>query len=196
MSDSERHDWTLRLSERVYRALLVAYPAEFRQEYVAHMRQAFRDLCREELGHRGVNGLVRLWARTLSDLAATALTERSKTMRRKLLMYLSLIVGLLIALVDASPGWDDTGISALAVASSCGFLGTVHPARDWQWALAVGLWIPALGIALHQNYESWAALVVAFVGAYAGALVGRLVREEPLETRPPTATSTSPGNRS
>ena len=125
MSDSERHDWTLRLSERVYRALLVAYPAEFRQEYVAHMRQAFRDLCREELGHRGVNGLVRLWARTLSDLAATALTERSKTMRRKLLMYLALIVGLLIALVDASP------------------VGTTQGSPHWRWPLAAGSWAPS-----------------------------------------------------
>ena len=97
-------------------------------------------------------------------------------MRWKLLMPLALVVGLLIALVDASPGWDDTGISALAVVSSCGFLGIVHPARPWQWALAVGLWIPALGSALHQNYESWAALVVAFVGAYVGALAGRLAR--------------------
>ena len=51
----------------------------------------------------------------------------------------------------------------------------IGAARLWQWALAVGWWIPALSIALHQNYESWAA-VVAFVGAYAGALVGRLVR--------------------
>ena len=49
MSDSERHDRDLRLSERVYQALLVVYPAEFRRWYAAHMRQAFRDLCRKSL---------------------------------------------------------------------------------------------------------------------------------------------------
>ena len=99
-------------------------------------------------------------------------------MKWGLLMPSALVLGLLIALVDASPGWDDTGVSAAAVFTSCGILGVVHPRRAWQWALAVGSWIPALGIALHQNYESGAALVVAFAGAYAGkpvrfALVAR-----------------------
>ena len=38
------------ISERVYRALLVAYPKEFRCEYGQQMAQAFRDLCQKELG--------------------------------------------------------------------------------------------------------------------------------------------------
>ena len=84
-------------------------------------------------------------------------------------MPLALIVGLLIALVDSSPGWDDTEISAAAVFASCGILGALHPVRAWQWSLAVGLWIPVLGIALHQNYESWMALAVALTGAYGEA---------------------------
>jgi hypothetical protein len=89
-------------------------------------------------------------------------------MRWKFLMPLALVLGLLIALVDSSPNRDDTGITAAAVFGSCGILGALHPRRAWQWALAIGLWIPALGIALHQNYESWVALAVALVGAYAG----------------------------
>ena len=80
--------------------------------------------------------------------------ESSTTMRRKFLIPLALVVGILLALIDASPGWDDTGISALAVVCSSRFLVVVHPACAWQRALMVGLWIPALGIALHQNYES------------------------------------------
>lgn len=91
-------------------------------------------------------------------------------MRWKFLMPLALVVGLLIALVDSSPGWDDTRIIAATVLGSCGILGALHPRRAWQWALTIGLWIPALGIALHQNYESWAALAVALVRAYAGKL--------------------------
>jgi hypothetical protein len=35
----------------------------------------------------------------------------------------------------------------------------------------VGLWIPVLGSVLRGNYESWAALVVAFDRVYAGSLV-------------------------
>jgi hypothetical protein len=158
------------VSERVYKALLVAYPKEFRRAYGLHMAQVFKDLCREEQRRGGAFGLARLWVRTLLDLAATSFVERSKAMRWKFLMPLALVLGLLIALVDSSPNWDDTGITAAAVFGSCGILGALYTRRAWQWALAVGFWIPALGIALHQNYESWAALAVALVGAYVGKL--------------------------
>ncbi len=161
------------ISERVYRMLLVAYPKEFRRAYGSQMVQVFRDLCREEQRRGGVSGFARLWGHTLLDLAATAFVERSKVMKWKHLMPFALVFGLLIALVDSSPGWDDTGITATAVFASCGILGAVHPARAWQWAMAVGLWIPVLGIALHGNYESWAALAVALAGAYAGKLLRR-----------------------
>jgi hypothetical protein len=133
----------------------------------------FRDLCRQERRRGGTVGLARLWGRTFLDVAATALLEWSKVVKWKHLMPLALVLGLLIALVDSSPGWDDTGVSAAVVFTSCGTLAAVHPARAWEWALAVGLWIPALGIALHGNYESWAGLAVALAGAYAGKLVRR-----------------------
>lgn len=155
------------VSERVYRVLLLAYPKEFRREYGARMEQAFRDLYREERRSEAF-GLVGLWVRALLDLAATALVERSKAMRLKILAPVGLGLGLLIALVDSSPGWDDTGVSAAAVFTCCGALGAIHPARPWLWALAVGAWIPALGIAVTHNYESLLALAVAFAGAYTG----------------------------
>jgi hypothetical protein len=158
------------VSERVYKALLVAYPKEFRRAYALHMTQAFEDLCREEQRRSGVFGLARLWVHTLLDLAATSFVERSKAMRWKFLMPLALVLGLLMALVDSSPNWDDTGITAAAVFGSRGIIGALPPRRVWQWALARGFWILAFGIALHQNYESWAALAVALVGAYAGKL--------------------------
>jgi hypothetical protein len=69
-------DRTLRVSERVYRALLAAYPKEFRGAYGSQMEQIFRDLCRDELRRGGMEGLVRLWARTGLDLVTTAVAER------------------------------------------------------------------------------------------------------------------------
>ena len=88
------------------------------------------------------------------------------------MMPLALIVGLLISLVNSSLNRDDTGISATAVCVSCVASGAAaYPKRAWQWALAVGLWIPVLGSVLRGNYESWAALVVAFDRVYAGSLV-------------------------
>ncbi len=67
-------------SERVYEALLVAYPKEFRREYGPLMTQLFGDLCREEHERGGRVGLAGLWICTLADLAVSTISERSKTM--------------------------------------------------------------------------------------------------------------------
>lgn len=71
----------LALSVRLYRLLLAAYPAEFRQEYGPHMAQVFRDRCRDAQrgqGGRGsvrLAGLARVWMETMLDLARTAPEE-------------------------------------------------------------------------------------------------------------------------
>jgi hypothetical protein len=161
-------------SERVYRVLLLAYPREFRRDCGTEMVQAFGDLCREEMRRGGALGLVRVWARTLPDLVATAFAERSRGMRDRwlfMLVPLALSFGLAIAYVDSSPGWDDTGVSAAAVLGTSGLFGLLYPARPWLWALAVGTWIPAYGIVREFNYASLLALVFSFAGAYAGAVV-------------------------
>ncbi|MDQ3864006.1 MAG: hypothetical protein M3317_11000 [Actinomycetota bacterium] len=166
-------------SERVYRLVLLAYPKEFRRDFGGEMVQAFGDLCREEKRRGGVTGLVRVWVRTLADLAATAFAERSRAVRDRwlfMLVPLALVLGLTIAYVDSSPGWDDTGVSAAAVLGASGLFGLLYPARPWLWALAVGVWIPAYGIVREFNYASLLALVFSFAGAYAGAVVrNRLV---------------------
>ena len=69
-------------SERVYRALLRAYPEELRREYGEDMARTFRDLRRRELESRGVRGLVLLWSRALPEFASTAITERSAMLAR------------------------------------------------------------------------------------------------------------------
>jgi hypothetical protein len=67
---------TVEISRRIYRALLVAYPREFREEYGAQLEQSFGDLCREEAGQGGLTGLAGLWVRVLRDLASAAAVER------------------------------------------------------------------------------------------------------------------------
>jgi len=64
-------------SERVYGMLLRAYPGEFRREYGPQMEQAFGDLYREARERGGKGGIALLWALTISDLARTAVAERS-----------------------------------------------------------------------------------------------------------------------
>jgi hypothetical protein len=67
----------LRVSERVYRVLLVVYPKEFRDAYGPQMVQVFRDSCREE-SRKGGARVVRLWLHTILDLGTTAILERTR----------------------------------------------------------------------------------------------------------------------
>ena len=62
------------LSERLYRALLVAYPGEHRREYGELMVQLFRDRM-----HRDGSGLgaLKVWLAMIVDLTTSALKEHS-----------------------------------------------------------------------------------------------------------------------
>lgn len=170
-------DRVSRVASRIYALLLAAVPTGFRRDYGPLMRQAFHDLCREALAQRGLVGLIGVWRLALVDLMVTVFKERSRTMGRGLVLVLGAIgLGVLIALVDASPGWDDTGVTALALVAVCGLLSVADPTRPWRWSALVGLWIPALSIGLHRNFGSVLAVAFALAGAYLGAAVGRLVR--------------------
>jgi len=80
---SAPHDpWPVAASVRLYRLLLAAYPARFRCAFGAEMAQAFRDVCREEYRWRGAFAVLRLWPRTLGDLARSAAAERFEKVRR------------------------------------------------------------------------------------------------------------------
>jgi hypothetical protein len=70
--------WTIRLSIRIYRRLLVAYPDAFRREYGAHMAQVFGDCRRETAQADGVVGLWRYWLTAFGDLIGSALAERRR----------------------------------------------------------------------------------------------------------------------
>jgi hypothetical protein len=90
------------------------------------------------------------------------------------LLLLAIGLGVLIAYADSRPNWDDTGITAGVIFVICAVLATLRPDWAWLWALLVGVWIPLLGIP-HQNYASALALAVAFLGAYSGVLLRKLV---------------------
>jgi hypothetical protein len=94
---------------------------------------------------------------------------------QKILLTVALVFGGLVTYVDSRPGWDDTGVTAFAILAVCGVLGLLGPKRPWLWALAVGLWIPLLGIVRTRNYGSLLALLIAFAGAYAGTVIRKAV---------------------
>lgn len=88
---------------------------------------------------------------------------------RILLTAAALAAGGLIAYVDGSPGWDDTGVTAGALFLAAAAFGWLDPRRPWLWAAAVGLWIPLLGILRDGNYGALIAPAFALAGAYLGA---------------------------
>ena len=90
-------------------------------------------------------------------------------------LAIALVCGLLILWVDSRPGWDDTGISVGMLLLVTTILGFLLPKRAWLWALAVGIWIPLAAILVHQNYAAILALIIAFFGAYAGALAHKVL---------------------
>ena len=63
------------LSVRVYRLLLVTYPAKFKQEYGSQMLQVFGDYCAHVFRQNGAQGVFRLWAITLFDLVQSLIEE-------------------------------------------------------------------------------------------------------------------------
>ena len=76
MEKNANAPWSLILSTRLYQALLVVYPSEFRQAYGGPMLQVFRDSCQRVLRETGANGLLSLWARTMLDTLQTAIEEQ------------------------------------------------------------------------------------------------------------------------
>ena len=76
---------------------------------------------------------------------------------------------------------DDTGVIAFLILLATFLLGSLHPRHAWQWALLVGLSLPAADL-LFGARMSWgdAAKVAAFVvaiglvGAYAGVLLRKM----------------------
>ncbi|MGB3633039.1 MAG: CPBP family intramembrane glutamic endopeptidase [Rubrobacteraceae bacterium] len=65
-------------SERVYEKLLSACPEDFKEDHGPQMAQAFGDLAREER-HSGKFGSMKLWVKTLPDLASTIILERNRS---------------------------------------------------------------------------------------------------------------------
>ena len=96
--------------------------------------------------------------------------------RRLIPVALAIAAGLAIGLVDSSPGWDSTGITAgmlvLAAAVFAGLAGD----RPWLWALLIGLPTPILELPAGGPTGSLLAIGFAGLGAFVGWGVARSAR--------------------
>jgi hypothetical protein len=89
--------------------------------------------------------------------------------RRLAVPILALVAGLAIAWVDTRPTWDDTGVTAVAIAIAAG-LAAVLGSRPWLAAALVAGPLLVAGLA-HGNTGVLLAIPFALAGAYAGRLV-------------------------
>jgi hypothetical protein len=85
----------------------------------------------------------------------------------------ALALGLVIALVDSSPGWDSTGITAVALLFAAGTAAYIGRDRPWLWALLVGLPTPVIEMPSLGATGSLLALVFAAIGAAIGWVLAR-----------------------
>jgi hypothetical protein len=96
--------WLL-LAERLYAALLFLYPAEYRREYGALMRQFFRDVTQEKYQQQGMIGVMLWWSKTLLDLILTVIEQHRKandTMSKTTLtQMMSQLTGILLVIGGA-----------------------------------------------------------------------------------------------
>jgi len=78
---TESRDTEFRISQMIYKRLLLAYPRSHRVEYGPAMGQLFRDQCRDAWKESRNWGLLKLWLRVLPDLAGTSIMERLAALR-------------------------------------------------------------------------------------------------------------------
>lgn len=139
-------------SERVYQALLVAYPSDHRRRYGDPMIQLFRDRMRRDGG--GFRTLI-VWFQMGFDLAASAFKERMET---------------IMAIENWTNRWWETSVVLLAVNSVVfGFLFTYND--HLLWAIAAGFAAGALllgGLAL-RNSQRLVATIMLILGSIGAA---------------------------
>jgi hypothetical protein len=93
--------------------------------------------------------------------------------RRPIAFAVALSAGIGIALIDSSPGWDSTGITAGLLLLGAGAAAAIGSDRPWLWALLVGLPTPLLETVRDGNTGSWLALAFAALGAAIGWAIAR-----------------------
>jgi hypothetical protein len=103
----------------------------------------------------------------------SAARDRPKPVCPAVLVALALMIGLLIALADSSPGWDSTGVTAGALVIAAGITAFLGRDRPWVWAMLVGLPTPVTEIATLGTTGSVLALLFGAVGAAIGWTLAR-----------------------
>jgi hypothetical protein len=173
----------LKQTDRLYRLLLYAYPADFRREYGPEMAQLFRDTCRDAYRQNGSLGRA-FWMPLLTDLMQTALQEHVRALlsaagvenvRTRSLLQGTLIgalLGLLLSLVANQPLADHL-MGAIMGGMAGAVVGSILGAMRGAQGESLPTPLVSLGLILGAFNGGLAGMALgALAGVGVGALVG------------------------
>lgn len=139
----------LRLSEKLYGALLYLYPKQFRTIYSQQMRLTFRDACQAAYREQGRSGLVALWLPTLLDLFKSVLEvwarQGEMTMLKERLIAAAGPLTILVGLMWVAPAVGDLLLRNIVNIGEAG------------WDLIVAIW----GLLLFLSFVPMLFAVIA-----------------------------------
>jgi len=139
-------------ARRLYRALLVIYPARYRRAFGDEQARLFADMCRDAGGRRD---RAALWLSALGDLAAGAAREhaaaarhaaREFNMNRRGWLMLAIVVAMAVWLGYIDQRTTEVQGTLLFLLPFGFVLGALRPRHAWRWALVLGLSIPVAGV--------------------------------------------------
>lgn len=152
-----RDNTLIRLSVRLYAALLRLYPEPFRNQYRHEMQVVFRDQCRSAHRRRGKWGVIHLWLRSLPDVIANACGERLTMLRHPKTRNAFLVLALGdLALIGSWILLAWTMLGTVLLLDPWEFNYSTQPAGTLEWSLGyffntpVGRYGPAVIVLLLQ----------------------------------------------
>jgi hypothetical protein len=152
-----------------------AFEAAFIEEARDHLTDAFQEGLERGLPRAAAASQALARFGEVREVAAAYAEAKHHGVDRRLLLLAGL-AGAAIAYMDSRPHWDDAGVTAFSMLLAAAACGAAAPRRPWRWAIAIGLWIPALAL-LHggfpQSLLMTALLAFPAAGAYAGAAIRR-----------------------
>jgi len=95
----------------------------------------------------------------------------------KIYLFLSVVTGLSIAVIDSQHNWDDAGITVFMILCTSVLFGYFPYRKPWLFALAVSIWIPIWSILSSGNYGAFFALIPGFTGAYSGYFLRKIINK-------------------
>jgi len=164
-------------SERVYRAMMLAYPAEHRRRYGEPMAQLFRDRLRRDGGGLGT---IVVWTQVGLDLAGSAFIERLETAMNmqtwtnrwwEAIVVLYAVTQTVMGVVVANNGHPGWAIGIGFVPAALLLVGLVLRRRQRGMATALivlGSLIP--GVAFWTMYPFVVAAIIIGGGLWSGKI--------------------------